>query len=131
MAERGEVNIGQLVREHHGIKDTYLIGFSTYQGSVTAADDWDQPAKHKKINPGIKGSYEDLFHQLKYKNFILDLNQYAEIEHYLHVPRLQRAIGVIYRPESERMSHYFFTRLPYQFNSIIHFDETSAVEPLE
>lgn len=131
MSERGEINIGQLVRDHHGMKDSYLIGFSTYQGFVTAADDWDQPAKHKKINPGIKGSYEDLFHQVKYKNFILHLNQYAEIEHYLHIPRLQRAIGVIYSPETERMSHYFFTRLPYQFDSMIHFDETSAVQPLE
>jgi erythromycin esterase-like protein len=131
MSERGEINIGQLAREHHGIKDTYLIGFSTNQGFVTAADDWDQPAQHKKINPGIRGSYEDLFHQLKYKNFILDLNQYKKIEHYLHLPRLQRAIGVIYRPETERMSHYFFTRLPYQFDSIIHFDETNAVQPLE
>lgn len=131
MSERGEINIGQLAREHHGIKDTYLLGFSTYEGFVTAANDWDQPAEHKRVNPGIKGSYEDLFHQLKHKNFILDLNRYKEIEHYLHIPRLQRAIGVIYRPETERMSHYFFTRLPYQFDSIIHFDKTTAVQPID
>lgn len=131
MSERGEVNIGQLAREHHGINDTYLIGFSTYKGFVTAAYDWDQPAEHKLVNPGINGSYEDLFHQLKYKNFMLDLNRYKEIEHYLHISRLQRAIGVIYRPETERMSHYFFTRLPYQFDTIIHLDETTAVQPLD
>lgn len=131
MGERGEVNIGQLAREHHGIKDTYLIGFSTYKGFVTAAYDWDQPAEHKTVNEGMVGSYEELFHQLKVKNFILNLNRYNEIEHYLHIPRLQRAIGVIYRPETERMSHYFFTRLPYQFDSIIHLDETTAVQPLE
>lgn len=131
MSERGEVNIGQLVREHHGIKNTYLIGFSTYQGFVTAAYDWGQLPENKIVNRGIIGSYEELFHQLKYKNFILDLNRYKEIEHYLHVPRLQRAIGVIYRPETERMSHYFFTRLPYQFDSIIHLDETTAVQPLD
>lgn len=131
MHERGEVNIGQLTRENHGIEDTYLIGFSTYQGSVTAANDWGQPGEHKKLNQGMPGSYEELFHQLKYKNFILDLNRYQEIEHYLHIPRLQRAVGVIYRPETERMSHYFFTRLPYQFDSIIHLDETTAVQPLD
>lgn len=131
MSEAGEINMGQLVRENHGINDTYLIGFSTYQGFVTAAYDWDYPAEHKVVNRGIAGSYEELFHQLKYKNFILDLNRYNEIEHYLHIPRLQRAIGVIYRPETERLSHYFFTRLPYQFDTIIHFDETTAVEPLE
>lgn len=131
MSERGEVNLGQLMREHHGIKNTYLIGLSTYQGSVTAAYDWGHPGEHKTVNRGIPGSYEELFHQLKYKNFIFDLNRYKEIEHYLHIPRLQRAIGVIYRPETERMSHYFFTRLPYQFDSIIHLDETTAVEPLD
>lgn len=131
MGERGEVNIGQLAKEHHGTKDTYLIGFSTYQGYVTAAFDWDQPSEQKEMKQGMVGSYEELFHQLKYKNFILNLNRYKEIEHYLHIPRLQRAIGVIYRPETERMSHYFFTRLPYQFDSIIHIDETTAVEPLD
>lgn len=131
MSERGEVNIGQLAREQHGIHNTYLIGFSTYQGSVTAAYDWDRLAEHKVVNKGLPGSYEELFHQLKYKNFILNLNRYKEIEHYLHIPRLQRAIGVIYRPETERMSHYYFTRLPYQFNSIIHLDETTGVQPLD
>lgn len=131
MSDRGEINIGQLAREHHGIKDTYLIGFSTYQGTVTAAYDWGQPPELKIVNQGMKGSYEELFHQLKNKNFILDLNRYKEIDHYLHIPRLQRAIGVIYRPETERMSHYYFTRLPYQFDSIIHIDETTAVQPLD
>lgn len=131
MSERGELNLGQLMREQHGINDTYLIGFSTYEGFVTAANDWDQPAERKKVNQGTPGSYEELFHQLKSKNFILDLDRYKEIEHYLHIPRLQRAIGVIYRPDTEMMSHYFFTRLPYQFDSIIHIDSTTAVEPLE
>lgn len=131
MGEKGEVNIGQLVREHHGAADTYLIGFSTYQGFVTAAYDWAAPAEHKRVIPGAAGSYEELFHQVKYKNFLLDLNKHEKIEHYLHIPRLQRAIGVIYRPETERLSHYFFTRLPYQFDSVIHFDETTAVEPLD
>lgn len=131
MGEKGEVNIGQLAREHHGADDTYLIGFSTFQGSVTAAYEWDAPAEHKRVNPGMPGSYEELFHHLKYKNFLLDLNNNKQIEHYFHPPRLQRAIGVIYRPETERYSHYFFTHLPYQFDCVIHFDETTAVQPLD
>jgi erythromycin esterase-like protein len=132
MSEKGEINIGQLVRDHHGATDTYLIGFSTYQGYVTAASDWDAPAEQKTINPGLEGSYEDLFHQLKFKNFLLDLNNYDDqLENYLQISRLQRAIGVIYRPETERYSHYFFTHLPYQFDSIIHLDQTSAVQPMD
>lgn len=130
MNERGEVNIGQLVREYHD-EDTYLIGFSTYQGTVTAASDWDAPAECKTVNPGLEGSYEELFHHIKYDNFMLDLRNNKELEHYLYIPRLQRTIGVIYRPETERASHYFFTRLPYQFDSIIHFDHTTAVQPLD
>lgn len=130
MHERGELNVGQLVREQHD-RDTYSIGFSTNHGTVTAASDWGQPAECKKINPGLDGSYEELFHQISHKNFLLDLHADKEIEHYLHIPRLQRAIGVIYRPETERASHYFFTRLPYQFDAIIHFDKTTAVEPLD
>jgi erythromycin esterase-like protein len=130
MGLQGEVNIGQLVREQHDA-DTYLIGFSTYQGSVTAASEWDAPAESKEVNPGLEGSYEELFHHIQYDNFLLDLHSNEKLEHYLHIPRLQRAIGVIYKPETERQSHYFFTRLPYQFDSIIHFDQTTAVQPLD
>jgi len=128
MGERGEVNIGQLVREQH--VDTYSIGFSTYEGFVTAASNWDEPAQQKKIVPGMTGSYEELFHQLQYKNFILHLAGNKDLDHWLKMPRLQRAIGVIYRPETERLSHYFFTHLPYQFDSMIHLDQTTAVQPL-
>ncbi len=124
------MNVGGLVREQHDM-DTYLIGFSTNQGTVTAASDWDEPAEYKRVNPGFEGSYEELFHHIKYKNFLLDLHANAKLEHYLKLPRLQRAIGVIYRPETERASHYFFTHLPYQFDSIIHFDQTKAVQPLD
>lgn len=130
MSEQGEINIGQLVREQHAAH-SYSIGFSTYEGFVTAATDWDSPAERKKIVPGLVGSYEELFHHLKYKNFILDLVANKELDHYLQLPRLQRAIGVIYRPESERLSHYFFTHLPYQFDCMIHFDHSTAVQPLE
>jgi len=130
MGERNELNIGQLIREQYG-NDSYHIGFSTYEGNVTATSSWDQPAQCKTINPGITESYEDLFHQLQYDRFILNLRANKELEHYLQIPRLQRAIGVIYRPETERYSHYFFTRLPYQFDSIIHHDKTSALKPLD
>lgn len=129
MGSQGEVNIGQLIREQHEAV-TYNIGFSTYQGYVTAASDWGMPAEHKTINPGLYGSYEELFHQIKYPNFLLELKNNPELEHYLKIPRLQRAIGVVYRPDTELQSHYFFTRLPYQFDSIIHIDNTTAVQPL-
>lgn len=129
MGEKGEVNIGQLVREHHGIEDTYIIGFSTYEGFVTAASDWDEPGERKQINKGMPGSFEELFHHMTDENFILDLRDKA-LEPYLDIPRLQRAIGVVYAPETERYSHYFFTRLPYQFDCVIHLDKTTAVEPL-
>ena len=128
MSERGEVNIGQLVREQH--RDTFSLGFSTYDGFVTAATDWDTPALRRAISPGFSESYEELFHHIPYKQFILNLVGNETLDHYLKIPRLQRAIGVIYRPETERLSHYYFTHLPYQFDSIIHIDNTSAVRPL-
>lgn len=130
MGTRGEINLGQLVREQYESK-TYSIGFSTYTGTVTAANDWDCPAERKAVNPGTHGSYEEIFHHIKYGNFLLDLRNNKELEHYLQLPRLQRAIGVIYRPDTELESHYFFTRLPYQFDSVIHIDRTSALVPLD
>lgn len=130
VSEQGEINIGQLIREQYNT-DAYLIGFSTYQGFVTAASNWGEVPERKKIIPGFESSYEELFHDLRHKNFLLNLMGKPELEHYLKIPRLQRAIGVIYRPESERLSHYYFTHLPYQFDSMIHFDETTAVVPLD
>ncbi len=130
MSERKELNLGQLVREHFA-SSTFHLGFSTYQGTVTAASDWDSPPMCKKVLPGLPGSYESLFHDLKYKEFILDLHHGEHVKHLLELSRLQRAIGVIYRPETERASHYFFTHLPFQFDALIHIDETHAVEPLD
>jgi erythromycin esterase-like protein len=130
MNTRGEINIGQLTREQYDM-DAYLIGFSTYQGTVTAASDWGSPAECKRVNPGMEGSYEALFHDMRVKNFILNLRDDNQIEHYLHLPRLQRAIGVIYKPETERDSHYYFTNLTSQFDSIIHIDQTTALQPLD
>lgn len=129
MGSRGEFNIGQLVREQHS--KTYSIGFSTYEGWVMAASNWDEPGQCQKIVPGLKGSYEELFHQVGYQNFLLHLVGNKKLDHFLKIPRLQRAIGVIYRPETERDSHYYFTHLPYQFDSLIHFDKTTALQPLD
>lgn len=128
MGERGELNLGQLIREQHN-RHTYNLGFSTYEGFVRAATDWGEDSEEKQVIAGLPGSYEELFHQIRYQNFFLNLSN-PGLEHYLSIPRLQRAIGVIYRPESERLSHYFFTHLPYQFNGLIHFDKTRGLQPL-
>lgn len=120
MSQNGELNLGQLVRERHG-DGARLIGFTTYTGSVTAADDWDEPARCKRVRPGMAGSYEALFHLVDMPNFLLPLRE----------PRLERAIGVIYRPETERYSHYFYSQLPSQFDAVLHLDETRSLEPLE
>lgn len=130
MSSRGELNVGQLMRERWG-ETAFLVGFSTHSGTVTAASDWDMPAERKIVRPALEGSYEALFHQLGLRNFFLGLRGNDEAILGLRQPRLERAIGVIYRPETERMSHYFGARLPHQFDAILHYDVTRAVEPLE
>jgi erythromycin esterase-like protein len=129
MSHYGEVNVGQLMRERFG-NEAVLIGFSTHQGTVTAASDWGAPPGRKKVRPALRGSYEDLFHQTGLPRFWIDLRGSGQIG-VLQQRRIERAIGVIYRPETERLSHYFHARLPEQFDAIIHIDETRAVEPLE
>lgn len=130
MGQSGEVNVGQLVRERYG-DESFLIGFSTYTGTVTAASDWGAPPERKRVRPGLKHSYEDLFHNVGLPRFLVDLRHEHPALDLLRHERLQRAIGVIYRPETERLSHYFHTRLPDQFDAMIHIDETRALEPLE
>jgi erythromycin esterase-like protein len=130
MGERGELNIGQLVREHFG-KEAVSIGFTTYDGTVTAASDWDGPAERKNVRPGHPESYEALFHHVDVPNFFLNLRDDVGLASGLRAERLERAIGVIYRPETELISHYFHARLPNQFDAILHYDRTRAVEPLE
>jgi len=130
MAGRGELNVGQLMRERWG-STAFLVGFSTHSGTVTAASDWDKPAERKIVRPALDGSYEALFHELGLGNFLLGLRGNEEAVLGLRQPRLERAIGVIYRPETERMSHYFGARLPHQFDAVLHYDVTRAVEPLE
>ena len=130
MGDTGELNVGQLVRQRHGDRSV-LVGFSTYSGTVTAASNWDEPAQRKVVRPALPESYEALFHDTGVPNLYLDLGIPNDATAALEVPRLQRAIGVIYRPETERMSHYFEARLPHQFDVVLHYDHTRAVEPLE
>jgi erythromycin esterase-like protein len=130
MGQGGELNVGQLVREKYG-REAVLVGFSTYSGTVTAASDWGAPAERKRVRPALAGSYEELFHRVGFPRFLLPLRNGREVLAALREPQLERAIGVIYRPETERLSHYFRARLPDQFDAVLHFDETRAVEPLE
>ncbi|HEU4599935.1 MAG TPA: erythromycin esterase family protein, partial [Solirubrobacterales bacterium] len=112
MSRRGELNVGQLARERHG-EDAFLIGFTTYAGTVTAASDWGGAAERKHVRPALSGSWEELFHQVPQERFWLDLRTPGAAEA-LAGPRLERAIGVIYRPETERQSHYFLADLSSQ-----------------
>jgi erythromycin esterase-like protein len=129
MGEEGELNLGQLVRERYGTA-AVLVGFTTHEGTVTAADDWDGPARRKQVRPSLPGSYERVFHQAGLPRFFLKLREHA-LSDELHGPLLERAIGVVYRPETERLSHYFEADLPRQFDAVLHIDRTTAVEPLE
>ncbi|MFO0618026.1 MAG: erythromycin esterase family protein [Polyangiaceae bacterium] len=129
MAKSGEWNVGQLIREKHG-RDAFLVGFTTYEGTVTAARDWDEPAEQRRVRPALAGSWEALFHEVETAPFVLFTDPGASPAA-LRAARLSRAIGVIYRPETERQSHYFKSRIGEQFDAILHFDRTSAVQPLE
>ena len=130
MGASGELNVGQLVRQRHG-EDTVLVGFTTHTGTVTAASNWDGPAERKRVRAALSGSYESLFHAAGVSNFLLILRGATWLSGVLNQEMLERAIGVIYLPESERVSHYFQARLANQFDALIHLDETRAVEPLE
>jgi erythromycin esterase-like protein len=129
MGSIGQLNLGQLVRERFA-EGAWLVGFTTHTGSVTAASDWGEPAERMRVRPSLANSYERLFHDAGLSRFALLLRQ-PEIRDALQVSRLQRAIGVIYRPETERVSHYFTARLPEQFDAVLHIDETNALQPLE
>jgi erythromycin esterase-like protein len=129
MGASGELNLGQLVRQAYGL-ESRLIGFTTHTGTVTAASNWDEPAQRKRVRPSLAGSVERLFHDVGIGQFQLQLRDPATREA-LSNPRLERAIGVIYRPDTERASHYFRAYVPQQFDTILHVDETHALEPLE
>jgi protein-L-isoaspartate(D-aspartate) O-methyltransferase len=128
---RGELNIGQLAKEKFG-EQARNIGFGTHVGTVAAADDWDGPIQVKRINPSMPESYERLSHDSGVSRFLLDLRegQNRQVAGKLMEPHLERFIGVIYRPETERWSHYSQAILPDQFDGWVWFDETEAVTPL-
>jgi protein-L-isoaspartate(D-aspartate) O-methyltransferase len=132
MSLRGEYNIGHLCREEFGA-GAYLIGFGTNRGTVAAASEWDGPMEVKNVRPALAGSYERLCHDADVLRFLLPLRGAvpADLRERLSKAQLERAIGVIYRPETELQSHYFQAVLPRQFDEYIWFDESRAVAPLE
>jgi erythromycin esterase-like protein/predicted phosphoribosyltransferase len=123
LGQSGQLNVGQLVREKYG-KAALLLGFTTYAGTVTAASEWGGPAERKNVRPALAGSWEELLHAQGMPALLLDPSK-------LHGRRLERAIGVIYQPQTERISHYFHARLADQFDAVVHIDQTTALEPLE
>lgn len=129
--ERGEVNIGQLCRQAYG-SEVALIGFGTHSGTVAAASEWDAPMEIKTVRPSRPDSYEALCHQLGHERFLLDLRRGVDsnLRSALAQPRLERYIGVIYRPETERWSHYSSASLADQYDAFVWFDQTQAVVPL-
>jgi erythromycin esterase-like protein len=129
MGQRGELNVGQLARQRYG-NESVLIGFTTYDGTVTAASEWGGPAERKRVRAAAADSHEAFLHENDGKEFWLDTSKPA-VHAALGAPRLERAIGVIYRPQTERGSHYFHARLSEQFDAVIHLDHTRALEPLE
>jgi len=132
MSARGEYNIGHLCRKEFG-NGVYAIGFGTNSGTVAAATDWDGPMEIKAVRPALPDSYERLCHEAGVRQFLLPLRKPAApgLRDLLSKPRLERAIGVIYRPDTELQSHYFRAVLPRQFDEYIWFDQTKAVTPLE
>lgn len=128
MGERGELNLGQLLRQRYG-REAQSIGFTTYDGTVTAASDWDSAAERKLVRPALDGSIEALLHDVGIPQFMLPLHDQRLAG--FASPLLERAIGVIYRPQTERQSHYFHARIAEQFDALIHVDKSTALVPLE
>ena len=129
MGMQGEWNLGQLARERWGA-EAFSIGFTTHTGTVTAASAWDAPPERKNVRPSLPDSWERAMHDTGVPAFVLDLRD-AELAETLAEPRIERAIGVIYQPATERASHYFHARLSKQFDALVHIDETNALRPLE
>jgi protein-L-isoaspartate(D-aspartate) O-methyltransferase len=131
MSSRGEYNIGHLCRSKLG-GEVYAVGFGTNTGTVAAASDWDGPMEIKTVLPALPESYERCCHESCVRSFYLDLKQASmDSPQALSKPRLERAIGVIYRPQTELASHYFQAVLPQQFDEYIWFDDTQAVTPFD
>jgi len=130
MGRRGEVNVGQLSRQRWG-RDVFNVGFTTHSGTVTAAHDWGGEAELMRVNPSLEDSVERVFHDVGLAEFMLIFSEAPRAAELLRAERLERAIGVIYRPRTERLSHYFEASVSLQFDAVIHFDTTTALQPLE
>jgi erythromycin esterase-like protein len=126
----GELNVGQLMRQKYP-SEVYLLGFTTYSGYVTAASQWGAMTERKSVNPGLEASYEGLFHEVELSRFMYIIKNNMALQKVLPLRKLQRAIGVVYLPKSERRSHYFYTDLANQFDALIHVDTSNALKPLE
>ena len=131
MGSRGEYTLGRYARERHGENKTTLVGWSTYSGTVTAAQDWDMPALQRQVRPAREDSMEELMHQTGLERFLVMCGKGYPAWHHLQKPLLQRAIGVVYRPETELQSHYLHAVPGRQFDALVWNDHTRAVEPLE
>ena len=129
MSQRGEWNVGQLVRQQAGSDATLCVGFTTATGTVTAAYEWNGEPECRQVRMALADSYEHLFHSTRLDRFYLPMQGTAA--RVLSAPMLERAIGVLYRPETEYESHYFVASLPAQFDAVFHLDETSAVQPMD
>jgi erythromycin esterase-like protein len=125
-----ELNVGQLVRRYNG-RDSRLIGLTTSQGTVTAASHWHGDPERIRVRPPAMRSWESLFHAVDVPNFYLDLQRAAPLYPALSTTLLERAIGVLYLPQTELHSHYLYARVTEQFDAIFHLDRTRAVEPLD
>ncbi|MHB1296573.1 MAG: erythromycin esterase family protein [Anaerolineae bacterium] len=130
MADQGALSLGQLVHEQYGA-NAVSVGFSTYTGTVTAASGWGMVAERMWVRPALPESYEALLHEAQRPCFALWLHEDNLAVEGLRRPRLERAIGVVYRPETERLSHYLRAELPRQFDVLLHIDHTQALEPLD
>ncbi|HEV2146981.1 MAG TPA: erythromycin esterase family protein [Longimicrobiaceae bacterium] len=128
MGERGDLSLGQLARERHG-EGAVLVGFTTYDGRVMAAREWGAPGEERDVRPALPGSFAALFHEAGIPAFFLPLRGRGADDP-LAARRLERAIGVVYLPASERQSHYFHAVLREQFDAVVHLDRTRAVRPL-
>ena len=130
MGDQGEWNVGELMRRRHP-GECALVGFTTDSGTVRAASQWDAPGQVMQVRPGLPGSWEALFHAARCERFLLLPQEDPGLRQALSQPLLERAIGVVYLPESERRSHYFMARLGDQFDAVIHIDQTRALQPLD
>jgi erythromycin esterase-like protein len=131
MGWQGQFNVGELCKTADDDR-AMLIGFGTDRGTVAAADDWDAPMQVKTVLPSRPDSYERVFRQTGVGRSLTDLRDQPlrEVREALAEPRVERAIGVIYRPDSEFYCHYFEAVLPEQFDAYVWFEETHAVTPL-